>query len=163
MKFRRLFFLIHIVIILLLFGIYLLQMVNTPHSQIQYPQTIVTTETTVTNDATVTMTVNSSVLALQYFEICPSNCGYPSPYISGLIVFNQTHAAIKTLRFFVDGVGGNVGSFPIGLLDNFSIGYRGYVGIKILPVHQYNLLVITTFWDNTTYTASEIVTSDQTP
>jgi hypothetical protein len=161
MKIRRLLFLIPIVVILLLFGIYLYT--NLSGAPVSNTSSLVTTEIVSTNGTTQTVTFNSSVFQLQDFEICPSNCNYPASYISGMVFFNNTHAAVKSFGFFVNGIGATTNSSSEGVAEDAGLFYKGTTSVHIVPDHQYVVSAIVTFWDNTTYTSSETVTSDQIP
>ncbi len=162
MKIRRILFLIPVFVIILLFGIYLFSTFSTP--SIGNTSTIATTETITSGGTTQTLTVNASVFQLQDFEICPSNCNYPSPYISGNIYFNNTHVAIKNVDFFVNGVGGSIGDImPSGVAEDIGYFFKGTTSIHILPNHPYTITAEVTFWDNTTYFSSETIMSDQIP
>jgi len=119
-------------------------------------------ETVTTNGTARTLTINTSVMSVEDFGICPSNCNnYTSPYISGLIVFNNTRSAARSIEVFVNGnLSGNP-TPPQGVPKNIAVQFKGTSPVQILPIHKYTISVIVTFYDNSMYTASEVVTSNQ--
>ncbi|MDV3292646.1 MAG: hypothetical protein LYZ70_00060 [Nitrososphaerales archaeon] len=65
-----------------------------------------------------------SGISLEGFSLCPSNCGYPSPYLSGLIYFGGSSPP-KSLQLFVNGTDEDVRPYSNGNITNFVMLYKG--------------------------------------
>ncbi len=98
-----------------------------------------------------------SGISLQEFSLCASNCGYPSPYLSGYIYFDGP-APLKSLQLVVNGTVQGVQACNGCTLTRFIEWYKG--GFQSPPVVKgdtYVLQFVATFKDNSTATASTVV------
>ena len=99
-------------------------------------------------------------ISLQGFSLCASNCGYPSPYLSGFIYFDGS-APLKNLQLVVNGTDQGVQPYTGNSLAKFVEWYKG--GFQNPPVVRgeiYLLQFIATFEDNSTATATTTVVAD---
>jgi hypothetical protein len=99
-------------------------------------------------------------ISLQGFSLCTSNCGYPSPYLSGYIYFDGP-APLKSLRLIVNGTSQGVQTWTGNTLAKFVEWYKG--GFQNPPVvrgDSYVLQFIATFADNSTAAATTTVVAN---
>ncbi|HEV2226044.1 MAG TPA: hypothetical protein VGR56_04475 [Nitrososphaerales archaeon] len=98
-------------------------------------------------------------ITLQGFSLCASNCGYPSPYLSGYIYFDGP-APPKSLQLIVNGTSQGVQSWTGTTLTNFVEWYKGgFQNPPAIKGDTYLLQFIATFEDNSTATAMTTVTA----
>jgi hypothetical protein len=150
MKIKRLLVLIPILVFTLLFGIYLFATVSTSK---------VTTITETVNGTTRDYLEKSSVLNLQSFEICPSNCLYPSPFVEGYIYINYSYP-LYSMQVLINGIGDAPRIFTASGPDAYAYLYKGSTSASIAANQTYTITVNIMFYDNSTYTASTNVIAD---
>ncbi len=105
-----------------------------------------------------------SSIRLDQFSLCPSNCGYPSPYLSGFIYFNGS-APLKSLQLIVNGTDEGTQSYA-GTGDNltkFVMWYKGgFHNPAVVSGDEYTLRFVAVFQDNSTASATTtVVASDE--
>lgn len=118
------------------------------------------TTTSVSTQTRTIIVVKQSSIMLQGFSLCSSDCNYPSPYLSGIILFNGT-AAVRSLRLIVNGTDEGVEPWSGINLTTFALGYKG--GFQNPPVVKGDVYVIrfvATFQDDSTATAVTTVVAD---
>lgn len=95
-------------------------------------------------------------VTLQSFSLCPSNCLYPSPYLTGEIYF-QGPQPVKSLQLFVNGTDeGNLGH-GIGQLDVI-YEYKGtFQSPQAIAGDSYVITFVALYADNSTATAKTTV------
>ena len=104
---------------------------------------------------------NSTIpVALSEFGICSQNCGYPAPYISGMIGINET-SSWQTVQYFVNGTGSDVRTFS-GDSVSGPCDYLWKSGspAPIIRGDYYNLTFILGFADGKNFTLSTFATAD---
>jgi hypothetical protein len=102
------------------------------------------------------------------FGLCASNCGYPSPYMSGGILFfsNSTTAVSPvTLQYFVNGTGSSVQTLskpsdvPNG--QNWGMTWKsGANGVSIISGKPYLITFVISYADGTTQSESVVLIAD---
>jgi hypothetical protein len=99
-------------------------------------------------------------IALQDFSLCASNCGYPSPYLSGYIYFGGS-SPLQSLRLFVDGTNGGVQNYTSSGITNFVMLYKGgFASPPVVSGEVYSLEFVATFQDGSTAAAATTVTAE---
>jgi hypothetical protein len=97
-----------------------------------------------------------SGMSLQSFSLCPSNCVYPSPYLTGQIYFGGPSFA-KSLELFVNGT--DEGSLGHGIGNaNVIYQYKGsFQSPAVVAGEAYVIKFVAVFEDNSTATATTTV------
>ncbi|MDA4125980.1 MAG: hypothetical protein OK452_02095 [Thaumarchaeota archaeon] len=96
-------------------------------------------------------------IGLQDFSLCSSNCGYPSPYLSGLIYFDAA-APVKSLQLFVNGTDQGVDVWSGNYLTRFAEWYKGgFQNPAVVKGDAYALRFVAIFQDNSTATVATTV------
>ena len=94
-------------------------------------------------------------ISLEAFSLCVSNCGYPSPYLTGEVYIGGP-AAFKSLQLTVNGT--DEGVVPYGPISDVIMVYKG--GFQNPPVvsgEAYSLRFVAAFEDGSTSTATTVV------
>jgi len=95
-------------------------------------------------------------MTLQNFSLCPSNCNYPSPYLSGEIYFGGP-SLVKSLELFVNGTDEGKLGHGIGV-TNVIYQYKGsFQSPQVIAGDAYVIKFVAVFEDNSTATASTTV------
>lgn len=95
-------------------------------------------------------------IALEDFSLCPSNCGYPAPYLSGFIYFGGP-SPLKSLQLFVNGTDEGTGTYDTGLA-NFVMWYKGgFQHPEVVSGDAYVLRFVAVFEDNSMAMATTTV------
>ncbi len=97
-----------------------------------------------------------SGISLQNFSLCPSNCLYPSPSLTGEIYFGGPSLA-KSMELFVNGT--DEGSLGHGIgSTNVIYLYKGsFQSPQVIAGDAYVIKFVATLADNSTATASTTV------
>jgi len=99
----------------------------------------------------------TSTIELQGFELCSANCNYPSPHLSGIIIFNAT-APLKSLQLLANGTDEGVQKWNGTDLTRFALDYKG--GFNNPPVVKgdaYVIEFVAVFEDNSAATAETTI------
>ena len=92
-------------------------------------------------------------ITLQDFSICTSGCTYPSPYVSGIILINNS-SPLVSLQLIVDGVNQTTLHFSNDFL-NYAYWYKGtFSSPAAVAGQQYQLQYVATFTDNSKATSA---------
>jgi hypothetical protein len=95
-------------------------------------------------------------IALQDFSLCPSNCVYPSPYLTGEIYLGGP-SPMKTLQLMVNGTDEGVVTHNQAQTDVILIYKGGFQSPTVVSGEAYSLQFVATFEDGTTSTATTVV------
>lgn len=106
-------------------------------------------------------------ISLQDVSLCAINCLYGSPELSATIYVDGS-VRLSTLHWFINGTdeGTTIGpnatvSYATNLLyTNYTVGYTVHPNNPAMPIiagETYTIKVVSTFQDNSTYTASATV------
>ena len=103
-------------------------------------------------------TTNS--ISVSGLSICPSDCVYPAPYVSALVLVNST-SPLSSLTVYVNGT---FDAVPIqhsgtesNTLTTFGYEYKGSVPNAFIPIvagDTYKFTFVAEFQDGTAYTAT---------
>ncbi len=104
--------------------------------------------------------VSVSSIKLQGFDLCSANCVYPSPHLSGLIIFNGT-APLKSLQLIVNGTDQVVQKWNGTNLTTFALDYKGgFTNPAVVKGDAYTIEFVAIFEDNSTASAQTSVIAD---
>lgn len=101
-------------------------------------------------------------ISLQNFALCPSNCIYPSPHLSGAILVNAS-SPLSSLHLLVNGT--DEGSFSINSnMTHYIYEYKGgFQNPAVISGKTYWIEFIAMFKDNSTASASTSVVAGPVP
>ena len=103
---------------------------------------------------------NPGVLQLSNFEVCSSNCGYPSPFIEGEIAVNYS-SAVTSMQLLVNGQGNPPRNFTgTPSPSDYIYLLKGSPPFYIVSGDNYNLTFVIGFADGKLYSASINVNAD---
>jgi hypothetical protein len=97
-------------------------------------------------------------IALNDFSLCPSNCVYPSPYLTGEIYLGGP-SPLKSLQLIVNGTDEGVVNYGDTQTDVILIYKGGFQNTSVVTGEAYSLRFIATFEDNSNSTATTVVTA----
>jgi hypothetical protein len=97
-------------------------------------------------------------IALKDFSLCPSNCVYPSPYLTGEIYLGGP-SPLKSLQLIVNGTDEGVVNYGRTQTDVILIYKGGFQNPPVVAGEAYSLRFIATFEDNSNSTATTVVTA----
>ena len=98
-------------------------------------------------------------IALQGFSLCPSNCIYPSPYLTGEIYLGGP-SPLKTLQLIVNGTDEGTVKYGPTQTDVILIYKGGFQNPPAVTGEAYALRFVATFEDGSTSTATTVVIAD---
>ena len=95
-------------------------------------------------------------MSLRNFSLCSSNCVYPSPYLSGEILFNGS-APVSSLHLLVNNTSEDYNYFN-NSITHFSYLYKGsFQNPPVVSGQTYWIKFAATFKDNTEAEVSTLV------
>jgi len=98
-----------------------------------------------------------SPVMLQNFSICPSNCLYTSPHISGDVLINYS-APWTSVKYFINGTCACPARNFSGISGgNYDYAWKSTSPVPIIPGDDYTLTFILTFGDGRSFTVSTSV------
>jgi hypothetical protein len=96
-------------------------------------------------------------ISLQSFSLCPSDCIYPSPYLTGEIYLGGP-SPLKSLQLIVNGTDEGVQTYgPNTNIDVILIYKGGFQNPPVISGEAYVLRFVATFEDNSTASATTVV------
>ena len=99
-------------------------------------------------------------IGLQEFGLCSSNCGYPSPYLSGFIYFDGS-TPVKSLQLIVNGTAQGVQAMTGSTLTRYIEWYKGgFTNPTVVKGDTYVLRFLVTFEDNSMASAATVVVAN---
>jgi hypothetical protein len=98
-------------------------------------------------------------ISLQSFSLCPSNCLYPSPYLTGEIYLGGP-SPMKTLQLQVNGTDEGVMTYGPAQTDVILIYKGGFQNPPVISGEAYVLRFLATFEDNSTASATTVVIAE---
>ncbi len=109
---------------------------------------------------TVVPGVSTSSISLQGFSLCPFDCIYPSPHLSGTIFFNGS-APLKSLQPTVNGTDEGVEAWQGTNLTSFAVSYKGgFHQPAVVKGDAYLLRFVATFGDGSEAWAETILIAE---
>jgi len=120
------------------------------------PVTHISTVTSATTATTATTKVSS--IFLRDVGLCASICIYPSPYLSATILVNGS-VPLSTLHLFINGADEATTTYT-NTMTNYALQFKATPNNPAMPIldgRTYTIMVVATFQDNSTYTASATV------
>ena len=132
-----------------------------------------TTFTQTTDNTTTTIVENlggasAMRFELQEFSLCASNCAYPSPFMSGMILFisnSTTAVSPESLQYFVNGTGSSVQTLtrPSDVPNGQNWAYvwkSGANGVSVISGKAFLITFVITYADGITQSASIVLIAD---
>jgi hypothetical protein len=99
-------------------------------------------------------------ISLQDFSLCPSDCLYPSPYLTGEIYLGGS-SPLKSLQLIVNGTDEGVQTYGPGTnIDVILIYKGGFQNPQVIRGEAYVLRFVATFEDNSTASAMTTVVAE---
>ena len=98
-------------------------------------------------------------ITIEGLSLCPSNCNYPSPYLSGTVLINSTTPLTK-LEVYVNGTSDGTPIDHIVTLTTFEYSYKGSLPDDFIPATPGDAYAVTftaTFQDGSVASATEEV------
>lgn len=97
-------------------------------------------------------------IALKDFSLCPSDCLYPSPYLTGEIYLGGP-SPLRSLQLIVNGTDEGVVNYGDTQTDVILIYKGGFQNPPVVTGEACSLRFIATFEDNSNSTATTVVTA----
>jgi hypothetical protein len=95
-------------------------------------------------------------ITLQNFSLCPSNCGYPSPSLTGEVNLRGP-LVVENLELIVNGTDEGGQGYRIGQ-TNIVYDYRGtFLSPQVVVGDSYVITLVATYSDNSTASATTTV------